>query len=475
MLSLALPFIVALFPQLGWRAGTPSPVLDGNPEYVELYWKSWENYYETVVEDIRPQILPMRFSAPGGQISFDKTIAHGFFAKWGYKAAPLEQTLRFLAGRMDSRGAAPFQISAEDASGTGEALGPPLLSLLVGQLYSLSANKDFVREMYAACARRNLYFSGAFLETLDNGPKKQPSKRWRVPRNMSCVPQSPESNAIGDTAEALSLMLVDTDTLSKLGRIAMIPNGETAFDKIAAQREAALEKIWDAKVSWWRGADKDKEAFESVTLVPAWSLITGRLQDRSGAIAKSLGNPQMFGRWLQFPSYAASDDGFAANSGVLPLHQYLTVKAMMKSGQRYAAGMSVENMLSAYWRASGGNNTLFAEYGPDTRTPAPFAAANSLDAGAVTIACLIEGLIGIDVDADAAKVTWDVWRKDRHGIDGLRFGTNNVSLIASERETRFALPEIKVSCEAPFTLRVLIGGKSFEKQFSAGEHNWKPG
>lgn len=472
----AIAFL-ALFPatQLGWKAGTPEPVLDGNPEYLTLYWKAWENYYETVTEDIRQRILPLRYSSENNVIGFDTTLARGVFAKWGYKAAPIESTLKFLASRIDSKGAAPAFISVIDGASIGEATTPILLPLLALDLYRFDSDKSLARELFAAAARRNLYWNAVYTETTDNGPKKPATHRWRVPRNFSMAPLADAPEGIGDTAEALSLLLIEADSLSKLAKVGEISSGESAYRQVEMLRESALAKTWHEPTGWFCSADKKREAVEPLTLIPCWVMAAGKFLEKSSKLIRALGNPDQFGRWVQYPMYGFGTSGYSANRGVLPINQYLTVRALMASGQRMAAGVSAENMLNCMARSAGTNCTLYSEFGPDTRQPAPNAIADSLDAGIVTIAVLIEALIGMQVDAESNKLHWNIWRLDRHGIKNLRFGKCVVSAICEARDSRAGIPEITVSAEAPFKLVVTIADKTWEKGFPAGDSKWTPG
>src|SRR5687768_14668579 len=87
----AIAAVAFLSPQLGWRAGTPSPVLDANPRWVALYWKAWENLYAATVDEKEPGPWPARAVAQEGVIGFDSTLAVSLFANWGWRAHPTRE------------------------------------------------------------------------------------------------------------------------------------------------------------------------------------------------------------------------------------------------------------------------------------------------------------------------------------------------------------------------------------------------
>lgn len=472
----SLSLILALSTsQLGWEAGTPRPVLDENPEFVALYWKAWETYHATVRENTRVALFPTRYSAIGDRIRFDEAVNHCLYAKWGLKAAPVENMLRFLGSRVDARGAASAEVSISDGVGTGEATGFPTLALAVWDLFQLSGDDRIARDLFAPVARRGVYMKAAYSLIERPDPSKPAFTRMRVPVEFSEAPHAERPAGIIESAEAHTALLMNAEFSRRLAGVAQIRHGEAGYEVLVRKHATKLESLLDPATTWPRGKDSDNNALEPLTLIPFWSAIGGRMNDFAKRISKTLSEPSQFGRWLQYPTVAASEIGFAPDSGVKPFHQYLSLRALLDSGQRFAAGFSAENMLKTYARAAGAESTLYSEYGPDSRMPAPFAAAHSPDAGAVAIAGLIEALIGISVDAKSSTVSWNIWRRDRHGLQNLRFGDCHVGVVASARDSRTSIPEISVQCEREFTLRVTIANNSWTKRFSRGSHTWIPG
>ncbi len=462
--------------QLGWRAGTPEPVLDGDPDFIRMYWKSWELYQSTVVEDIRSGIPP-RYSAPNGQVRFDDAIAHALYAKWAVKSAPVESTLRFAVGRIDATGAAPKSVSVDTLEGVPEAAGVPILPLAIRDVCAISGNAELARDLFASAARRNAYLKAAYCELIpaDAAAGRKESKRYRVPRPFSCAPQVRDDPSIGDTAEALGLLFLDSYEMRMLAKLAGNDGAATVYDSIANEFRSSLLKTWNDKLKWFAASSKDETAVEPLLLAPFWSAITAQISDKACAASKTLMNKDRFGRWLQFPTISASEPEFDGAGGVSPLDEYLTLRALLESGQRFLAGYCAENMLKGYLRAAGSDLILYSAYGSDTRDKAPFALSNSLDAGLITIAGLIEAVLGFQVDAEKKQVRWNVFRLDRHGIKNLRFGDNVVTLIAAQRDSRAGIPEITVEAEQPFKLLLTVGERTFSKQFGAGSSVWQPG
>ena len=188
----------------------------------------------------------------------------------------------------------------------------------------------------------------------------------------------------------------------------------------------------------------------------------------AAAALAGLFDPARYYRRTLFPSVPKSDSAYNGTFATRPLHTYLALRALIDSGMQKDAGRAAEHILSVYDSAAGPALNLYGAYGPETRTPPESAMAGNLEAGTISIAALIEAVMGIDVDAMANKVTWFVRRDDRHGLENLRFGDNVVSIVWNNGA-------IEVQCDRPFTLEVTLDSAKHSKRFDAGKSVWALG
>ncbi len=452
--------------QLGWRAGTPEPVLDADPGFLELYWKAWENYQAAVVQDARPALFPPRFVAPGGRVAFDEATTYPIFSRWAWRATPTSATLDLALTSMAHAGSASEAILASDGSSVGEATGPPLLGLCIWSLYELTGDRRLLETRFSPAVRRHGYLLSVY--------EPEEGRRF-VPAPFSVLP-GPRGPQPQVSAEATGLLLQDAEFLRRCAAELKVVRSERLFRQTVESEVRRLKELWHEETSSFRGRDEEGEPLEHPSLPCMWALIGGRFQaDFARRATSPLADTERFARLLSYPSLPKSDPAYDPASGVFPLHQYLTLRALIDNGMRNAAGYAAENMLRGYLRAAGEDLALYSEYGPDTRAAAPTAIPGSTDAGFVAIAGLIEALLGFRVSAAEGEVRWNIWRRDRHGLKGLRFADNTVSLVAGERSSRAGATVIDVECERPFTLVVTIGGGTWQKRFQAGKHVWKTG
>ncbi len=80
------------------------------------------------------------------------------------------------------------------------------------------------------------------------------------------------------------------------------------------------------------------------------------------------------------------------------------------------------------------------------------------------IACLIESVLGFDVDAPQNTLTWRIHRKERHGIQQLRFGNVTANLICEERSSLDQPCKISVTSDQDFKLVLDWGEKSLSSK-----------
>ncbi len=99
--------------------------------------------------------------------------------------------------------------------------------------------------------------------------------------------------------------------------------------------------------------------------------------------------------------------------------------------------------------------------------------------GCLSVGVLIEDIIGIDMNAPANTITWDVRLPEEHGISNLYMKhegqVNRVSLNAAKRISSKDPVAFTVEAQKPFTLVVKNGAASQTYQVEAGTHSYTLG
>lgn len=457
--------------QLGWRAGTPEPICEDNPEFVAMYWKAWENLHAHVREESAPNGFPHLNIAPHGRIAFDETIETALYARWGWRAAPISDTFLHCMGYVDAGGRAAQEQRPDGTLPMGEARGLPTAGYAALRILQISGSRKFADAALPALARRHAFFEESYTQRIPPAaPDGEPVIRRTIPAPYSPLGQT--GGEIEVSPDAVAMVLLDSFALSELakGTPAARP-----YEALARRDSIELLKLWNAERRCFLGINTEGAPAGRETLLPLFGLVSCRLPE--SVTREALGalyDPRRFARRVYYPLLSADDRLYEGDSGVEPLYQYIALRALIACGQEESAGRAAERMLAAIWGESSEGKTLFAGFGPETRKPAPGSEPNTVRAGLIPIAGLIEAVLGIDCDAAKREVTWNVRRLDKHGLRKIRMGTNTISLTAEPRKSRLEAPAIAIECDEPFTLRIEYGGTKKSKSFAAGEHTWQP-
>ncbi|MEO7453460.1 MAG: hypothetical protein ABIV13_01710 [Fimbriimonadales bacterium] len=459
----AVVVAVALTPQLGWKAGTPSPILEGNPRWVELYWKAWENLYAATIDEKEPSPWPSRAITDGEVIDYEKTLAISLYANWGWRAHPIRETLAYVLENVHESGSVPARFGTQGSS--GEAGGLPIEALATHRVFALSGDRESLVRHAAGAAARHLYFANRATYTIP--PKDEKDKArigYRVPAALSVLPGTAEFTG-EQSAEALGLVLQSTAMLAQVYRDLGDGRSAGTADRMAGNLAKQLGELYSKEDRRFRGTYEGGSERDS--MLPLFGAIGGNAPHAETALL-GLFDPGRYYRRTLFPLVARTDPAYVGVSGSRPLYTYLAIRAMLDNGMRREAARAAEHVLTVYEAVAGKDNNLYGAYGSEAREPAPGAMPGHLEAGTIVIAALIEAVMGIDVDARAGKVTWFVRRTDKHGLENLRFADNKVSMV-------FEAGSFTVDCEKPFTLEASVDGTKHLKRFGIGKTVWTPG
>ncbi|MCW5946419.1 MAG: hypothetical protein KIT74_05245 [Fimbriimonadales bacterium] len=449
--------------QLGWRAGTPEPILEAEPELVAMYWHVWEAYREGVIEEASGG-LPTPIYAPGGRLGASELVTGSLFTRWAWRATGAFESLDAYLLLADRAGNLPQFWILRDRSPVGVQERPLFGSFAAWQLYKISGDKATLGKAFSQLARVHSRQTSRY--TAEDGVRG-------VGQSASLVPEGGGWSG-SDCAEASAILLIESHYLALCAKELGLPDAESAYRRAASDEAKRLSKMWSESDGVFRAWEKESETSEVATIVPMLSLLTKRpeLPDSTRIVA-SLNDGETFRSRLPYSAVAQFESTFRGDAGVRPLLQYLALRTIIEHGDFSAAAYASGTMLNALARTWRRERKFYSEYGATTLSPSPGSSESSFDAGYLVVAGLIEAVLGFDVDAGSETVLWRMTRKDRHGIERLRFGNNHVSLITAARETSDARPVITVKAERPFTLRVTIGPRTFSKRFSAGETKWE--
>ncbi len=482
------------------RRGVPEPILDQDPELVELYHAAWGFALDHV----------MAGTADNGFADWfmDEAFCELIF-QWdscfmvlfgvnGLDAFPVMPTMDNFYGVQQDDGyicrivdEATGEAMSDGSDDSEPMINPPLfawaelryvqrsgdLSRLPRVLPVLDAYADWLDANVRT--EPNLYYTSMLGSGMDNAPRDSAYDAW--------VDQSAQVALARRNMGDLYTLLGEHDSASAQYELA---------DTVCGWVQ---EYTWDADEGWFFDLDQDGAYLTEKTLAGVWPLVAGCATDeQQAAVFAHLQDPSEFWRVHVFPSTAADAEsydpaGYYWRGGVWAPTTYATIQGLIEAGRRDLARAATDNhlrnLLQIYTdytpdssllaeEARGdGTQTLWELYAPDSVAPGTRWDETYLGrqdfvgwTGLGPIALLLEVEIGLEPDAPADTLSWYLHRSDRHGVQGYRFGDQLVDLEVAERGSADEIATITISTTDDMRLQVEAAGSWTRFELEAGTH-----
>ncbi len=480
------------------RRGTPTPVLEDDPDWVDLYHRAWELAEDhvaagTAANGFAEHYLDEAFSE---QIFQWDTCFMTLFGRFGLDAYPVMGSLDNFYGVQANDGYICRVVNESDGLAGGDPsdpsepmINPPLFAwselLYVNQTGDLSRLPDVVGVLDAyhgwiddnVRTEPGLYYTSMLGSGMDNAPRDEAYDGWVD----LTAQQALARRAQGELAELLGSSTMAEDCADEVERICA----------------DVRDLTWDDTEGFFFDLDQDGQPLTHKTLASVWPLVAGCATDAQAArVVAHLADPTEFWRVHVFPSTAADSEhydpaGYYWRGGVWAPTNYATMRALIEAGRRDLARDAAENHIRALLRVhdhfepgegqlseeaiGDGTGTLWELYAPDAFAPGTRWDETYLGrqdfvgwTGLGPIAGLIELVLGLEADALDDTLTWHLGRTDHHGVLGYRFGDQLVDITARERDSVTSRVTLDVESTDAFTLVVWMGGSSWTIQVPQG-------
>ena len=471
------PFIKAKYTDIGRpsfedsKKFLPRPVLDGNPEWLEMYWYCWKLAF-THIKKPRPSSgLVSNFldEAFNRHIFQWDTIFMLLFARYGHAAFPFIDSLDnfyckqhpngYICREILEKNGRDFYKSWED----DRAVNPPLFSWAEAENFKLTGDKERLAKVMPALEK--------YVAWLEVGRKKKGTKHnlyWNS--NLgSGMDNSPRSGS--GWVDMSSQMVIQYDNLAYMAKVLGLEEKEKYFKERAQEISELINKwMWNEEDGLYYDVDDDGTQVKRKTIACFWPLLAGAAPpERAAKLKANLHDPKTFWRKIVFPTLSADDPKYKPKGGywhgaVWAPTNMAVIKGLDKCGFHDFAHESAERYLAGMSEVFKKTGTVWENYAPDSYSQGKPAKPNFVGwTGCGPISLLIEDIIGISCDACGKKVVWRVNRADRHGVANLKFGGITASFLAGARKDAKSPVELKVDSDASFTLIIVANGA--EKRF----------
>ncbi|MFC7245936.1 trehalase family glycosidase [Catellatospora aurea] len=440
------------------RSALPAPVLDAEPELVELYWAAWELAYQHVVtREGAPRSPYMDEGFDPDTIWIWDTCFMAHFCKYAPDLFPGVESFDNFYRPMYDGSPTSLKIHHPD--------NPPLFAWSEEEYVRHTGDLDRVRRLLRD--KRYLQQHFAFMEGTPAGSRfphsNIPTTVERVPRGylwegvtsgMDNTPRAPIQGEHGtsggilwfDVAAQQALSARSIATLARLiGDSALAEE----YDAHHARLVALVDDFWSAEHGFYfdRFAEEPHNFHRVRTPAVYWPLLAGACDaEQAAALATALADPTCFGGTVPWPSVARDDpefrpDGMYWRGGVWVPVAYASARALADSGHHdvaHRASLDLIRHMAATW-SSYSPPTIWEAYSPtrpapstakDDRTPVrpDFCGWSAL----APISMLIEHVLGFRVDALTRTLHYRPHLPGRTGIRNLRLADTRVTLIADD-------------------------------------------
>jgi len=458
----------------------PTPVLESNPELVELYWATWQLGFKNFKKPQPGSGFVSNFMDEGfsPKIFQWDTIFMVMFARYGFKAFPAIQSLDNFYIKQHADGFICREIKEDDGQdfhkeSEGESVNPPLFSWAEMENYRVTGDKSRMAMVFPVLEKYT-----AWLETSRKKPNTAHNLYWNNPLG-SGMDNTPRRGS--GWVDMSSQMVIQYNDLAAM-------SAELGKQDKAAQYRARADEIGKLINKWmWNEADglyydvddKGKQV-KWKTAGCFWPMLAGVTSPaQEQKLMANLKDPNSFWRQNVFPTLAADQKHYDPTGrywrgGVWAPTNYAIIRGLSLRGHDDLAREAAARYLGQIYEVFKKTGTVFELYAPDMAEPGTNV-LGKLDksrarpdfvgwTGLGPIAMLIENIIGLRADAPHNKLVWHLDRIDRFGMENFSFGNVTVSLICEKRDSLKAPAKITINSDKPFELVLVKDGA--EKKFA---------
>jgi hypothetical protein len=265
---------------------------------------------------------------------------------------------------------------------------------------------------------------------------------------------------------------------------------EYLHEELIRLNEYSNANLWDERKNYYfdRYAEGNLSTVKHIGAY--WALLAGCVpENRLSAFVAHLENPSEFKRAHRIPALSADDPSYSPTGGywcggIWAPTNYMVLKGLDACGQdRLAHEIAMnhlENVVKVFesedfrWEGAeqfrnffqlpdlkyDDKHTLWENYAPDFITPGSHSKPGYVGwTGVPPITVLLENVFGLDPDAAANRLTWNIRLTEEHGVRRYPLGqTGSLNLRCSKRASRLEKPMIEIHSNVPFTLELIWEG-----------------
>ncbi len=493
------------------REKLPRPVYDGNPLYIDCYYKSWEigfrNFYEPEPENgFVSQYIDAAFN---DCIFLWDAAFMTMFCNYAHPSVPGIRTLdnfyakQFQNGeicreisRIDGLSAPPWvndqnrplfsrmgpeydypetwdveyrhrEAPTPNPVHTLDALNHPILAWAELESFRITGDTTRLAMVYEPLIRNYEFFKkylrqgiGLYITdwaSMDNSPRNYYLRNGGMGIDIS------------------SEMVLFARHLGTIAEILGLEAAAGQFNDEAEELALLINRyMWDQERQFYFDLTVDEERVPVKTVAAFWPLLAGIASDQQAArLVDEINDTSTFNRPHRIPTLAADEEGYVPmgkywKGGVWAPVNTMVVRGLENYGYDSLAHEIAMNHLNSVTEVYRQTGTIWETYAPDSISPGNQSKPEFVGWSAIApIAYLIEYAIGIKANAGDNTIEWNITSCERVGIENFWFGGKTVDLICEEPSGNKRV--VKIESDKAFHLKLKYENETKEMDIPGGD------
>ena len=452
------------------KSQLPKPIFDEEHQFIELYWKAWEYAWDHIYEKAgAPQSPYMDEALTPKAIWIWDTCFMVLYCRYAPKYFPGIESLNNFYIPLHDKTKSSLKIHHID--------NPPLFAWVEYEYFKLTG--DLERLKWVLEEKQYLQKHYDFINNMKPLRRKKigvvptMAKKYELGYQWRGT-QSGMDNTPRGRGKYLKILWIDLLAQQGLAaknlvNIAKMLNNEIIATKFQAEYEKVKKLLnqyyWNEEDGVYYDIKKKhpKEQVKVKTPATYWPMLANICdENQAKKLAENASNPDIFGGKIPYPSVSRDDpdfnpEGMYWRGGVWLPMAYMTTKALEQYGFYELADTNAYNLLKDMLKTYNEYEpaTIWEVYSPTEPKPGTYKfnrkvfRPNFCGWSALgPISMLIENVLGFHhIYASEKKILWRLYRKGRHGIRRLKFGTIITDILYEKNK-------VEITSNEPYTLYI---------------------
>ena len=464
----------------------PIPVLEDKPEWVDLYYKTWELAFQNIDYIQKAGWKPQLTCMPGVGVvwQWDSCLMAFItnYANGTLSALNNLDNLYRLRRISDGYMSMAYRIEEEEPA-YGERINPPLMAWAEWGAYSVSGDTSRFEKVLPA-------LEGCFY-FIEKNRTRNCGLYWFEDPGSSGMDNAPRGGYYSLAQNGSDLCYIDLACQQALSAMCIanmhrVLGSHEKADFYSKEQQRICQLInryhWSEKAQFYfdffiRSQRSEKVKYlNSKTMASAWTLLCGAAEgERAEQMIAHLFNPEEFYTKVPFASLAKDDPNYDTAGGywlggVWAPTNYAAVQGLVALGKPELAREAAIRYLDAVCAVANdpAYGSIWESYAPEEYRPATVENGEMVRAdfvgwsGIGPITMLIENIIGLTFHAQENTVQFRLFPGKGRGLRNMHFNGNVVSVECTEYIPAAGKSIVLVNAEKPFTLKVVTDHKPEE-------------